>query len=344
MVKINIERLNDGGWDDKTVCISCSLFKMKSSYRSFDKYTSSFMNWYRQIPINAYVRLYIDESILNERRFIETISNLNVEVILVDCPDFKMEYEPFHDGTFMSITRFLSLYEYPPLPSSVDTIWISDIDMPSYNFSKDNLNYLSEVDLIYNSNSFYKKPWVDQSVKFPIINEKIICKRGFFSQRTLFDKFLEDVVSGVYTKLMNEIVKLREAMGKKTDFINLFPYGFDELFTNSYLIQEIRSPYMVMYNIDLQNVLKSFDRRHPYHVGLLINKIDDIEKQVFNRREISTNFPKYIFINKQIYVNLSKRNNTTENERAALKDFNTYIEYVEYIPFSTGLRAFIYFK
>ena len=51
------------------ILISTSLFMMKEAYRKFPEYVNSFLNWFPQIPRNAYVRMYVDDSVIDNEDF-----------------------------------------------------------------------------------------------------------------------------------------------------------------------------------------------------------------------------------------------------------------------------------
>jgi hypothetical protein len=130
---------------------------MKCPYKSFKQYyIEPMLKWIDKIPRNAYVRLYVDESVIDDEDFKELYDKKirNLEIVFYQYDDFYdkdpnydgsicPKYERFtqktpngyagHDGTFGSIVRLLPFYkEYRP--KYIKYVWITDIDLAFKSF------------------------------------------------------------------------------------------------------------------------------------------------------------------------------------------------------------------
>lgn len=262
MVRFILKKIKECKIDSSyDTLISCSLFAMKNSYRKFDAYIQRMYGWIHRIPRNAYVRLYIDASVLDKEYFLKFMSknenNNALEVILYEFPDFIRD-EIYHDGTFGSVVRFLSFYGKPFVPKHVKYIWSSDVDMPSYIFSSQNIMDIkrNNADVSYYAFSCYPKRW-SKDVEFPIGAGKIITTTKIKYNFKDFENFLDDILAGKYKEDSDAIIKFYnkdfpQAQRPMLD-IKYFPYGFDELFVNTYL-SPIFSKYrrLVYLNISLE--------------------------------------------------------------------------------------------
>ena len=246
--------------------ISCSLFAMESSYRNFDAYIQRMYGWVHRIPKTAYIRLYVDASVLDKEYFLKFMSknenNNALEVILYEFPDF-VKNEIYHDGTFGTIVRFLPFYGKPFVPKHIKYIWSSDVDMPSYIFNYQNITDMkkNKADVSYYAFSCYPKRWV-KDVEFPIGAGKIITSTKIKYNFKDFENFLNDILKGKYDEDKDEVIKFyNENINSKRPLKNIkyFPYGFDELFVNEFLSPVFAKHKRVIYlNISLESL-----RRYP---------------------------------------------------------------------------------
>ena len=270
------------------VCISCSLFKLNrygETYRDFYKYVNDFKKWINKIPKKSYVRMYVDESVLNDENFIKLFNKRyeNLEIVLFEFEEFRITkkdqnnpsfegvdiIEGTHDGTFGTIVRFLPLYNLPKLPSNVKYIWISDIDLPYNIFSYDNILDLKKykADISFFSSACNNREWFPPEVKYPIGAGKIIVSRNVKFDIEDFYNFLNDVVKGKYESVKNKIMESRRKVNYHFAPAKYFTYGFDELFVNTYLYHTITEyKYLVYYEISLDNYkyIKEFPNYQEY--------------------------------------------------------------------------------
>ncbi len=261
------------------ILISVSLFMMKESYRKFPEYVNSFLNWFPQIPRNTCVRMYVDDSVIDNEDFkkIMDLKAPHLEIIQFYCQEFfdgdltpsnledqrnsKTSRTPnsprtskssprstiifkkpetsfpkgYHDGTFGSIVRLLPLFEKP---QGIKYIWISDTDMPAKFFNYKNIKEMqtNNAKVFYYSKACYDKPW-SEGIRYPIGAGRIIMNTRVELNKGLLTRFLNDILKGKYHDVLVDIKRKFEDEGSYRSFqnIRLFPYGFDELFTNKYL-------------------------------------------------------------------------------------------------------------
>ena len=229
------------------ILISCSLFKMKESYKDFKRdYVDRILKWLLLIPRNTCVRLYIDASVLEDIHFqsILKLNNPHLEIIQFYSEDFfilsdrQISGQEFplghHDGTFGSIIRFYPLFVKP----NVKYVWVTDADISPKFVDYKNIKALqmNNAKVLYHSKSCYDKPWAE-GVRYPVIASKIILNTSIDLNKANFTRYLNDILKGKYKPMFNTIKKKFEEEGAKQAFkdIHYFPYGFDELFLNKYL-------------------------------------------------------------------------------------------------------------
>ncbi len=250
--------------------VSCSLFKMIKGYKDFSTiYFDMLKNWIDKIPKNAYTRLYVDASVLDYPKFEELMSNSikNLEIILFQFDDFLKEDGIHHDGTFGSMTRFLPLYS-DFRPKNIKYVWITDVDVHPRVLSEYNLINMTKVraEISYLSVMCYNKPWISKENKYPIVTYRLIVDVSKVKLKFQdFENFLEDVIKGKYKDIYNQIRQFSIDNNEITkiptyEFIQYFPYGFDELFVNKFYPSEfLKYKRRIAFIINLfnyKNVLK----------------------------------------------------------------------------------------
>ena len=108
---VNLKTINESTKYDIVIC--ASLFKMKNFYRDFNEYINKFLLWLPKIPRNSYVRLYIDNTVLDSTLFKELLDEKkypHLEIILYECEEY-LDSEDYHDGTFGTMMRFIPLFQ-----------------------------------------------------------------------------------------------------------------------------------------------------------------------------------------------------------------------------------------
>ena len=320
-----------------SICISTSLFQMNSPYRDFTKYIKRFREWVKVIPKDAYVRMYVDASVITHNDFIKIMTMKKLEVILYEFPDFlnttlsranapgSLKDLYYHDGTFGTMTRFLAFYHKPGFHKNLKYIWVCDMDSKNYNFSyQDILNMKKyKADILHLSFACYPHTWIDDDVKYPIIASKIIINSKVRLPFNEYSKFLEGIIEGKYIKEKEDIFRtLARSSYKKiveTDSIKYFPYGFDELFVNRYMEKSFQKySRIIYYDIRLINFryLNKEDKdfalleelSHEFMYGNLSKKLRD----------------KFLAVNERIYNRYKDREDIYGRRKVCMNDFNEY--------------------
>jgi hypothetical protein len=258
-------------------CISLSLFKLKNSEK-FEKYVGRFEYFLPRLPKNAFVRLYVDDSVFSDKQFMDIFNtdHPNIEYYWYQDKRFLSEDGIHHDGTFGSMIRFLSFFDKT---LNVDYVWVSDIDLTIKSF---NYKYIQEmkklnIPVSYVSGKCYIKKWIPQDIDFPIINFRVIINKNIVQlSKYSFDKFLKDVSENKYKSLKEEIESNKYLVERKNMYyVNTFMYGFDEYYTNTYLFKKLHKYPRIIYAI-----LSIYSQMAK--LGLNANKIAEYEKLVFS--------------------------------------------------------------
>jgi hypothetical protein len=328
------------------VMLSCSLFKLntiKGSYRTFYKYCNDFLRWIDSIPKIFYVRMYIDESVLTDESFIEILNRKikNLEIILFEFKNFKITekdkinpifknaeiFEGTHDGTFGTMARVLSLYNLPEVPSNIKWIWITDIDIPKYIFSYDNVLDLekNKAKVSFYSKACNNREWFPDTSRYPISAGKTIVSSKIKFDISILETFLNDLLDNKYKDINEKISSKRKELKQHYAPAKYFTYGFDELFLNMYLYDYLTSfKYIVYYEISLLNFKN--EETLPY-----IEKIKKLEQLMWKNPNMNIKKNKLTLLkyNNKIY-NLIK-NKKTDNYRLDLcvKDYGLYRNNIE---------------
>jgi hypothetical protein len=265
MLKVySFKKLDYNQISNYDVCISVSLFKMVDPYRSFNKYVNRFLEWVYKIPSNTFIRLYTDEASLMSEEFQSIIDKEinHLEIFIYDYPEFKSRY--FHDGTFGTLMRFLSLWDKELWDKyKIKYLWVSDVDIYPRFLNTDILDMMkkNKASVAYYSKACYSRPWVPEDMNFSIGAGKIIFNKKAVVSEYRFKKFLKDILNGKYKWLKEDIKKYYRNIGDiktlksiiKSKYIT---YGFDEYYCNVILYKDIQDyKIIVQYNLDLK-VLK----------------------------------------------------------------------------------------
>lgn len=295
------------------LCISCSLFRMKNAYRNFPLYIQALLRWCYRIPKTAYIRLYVDASVLQDKNFENLlIKNIpHLEVVLFEFPDFvsiKSEAEYFHDGTTGTLGRFLALYHEPPLPRNIKYVWVSDVDMPAYVFSFNNIRDIQtyNVDLSYYSKACYIKEWHNPSLENPILAGKIITKTSVKYDVNILNTFLKNVLHKKYDIMKIEILtrlsKMKGGHYMRNEDVEYFPYGFDELFTNHYLIKDIQKHrHLIYYDLVFKELQWSYDIPE-------FKEMKVYDDNVWRGIDKERNYQQLLRVSKEIYDKIPQKN------------------------------------
>jgi hypothetical protein len=224
------------------VCLSVSLFRMQSSYKPFEKYITMFEKIVKTIFPQAYVRLYVDRSAMQEPAFQALMNKKysNLEVYRFEDKRFLLEDGIHHDGTFGSIARFLALFDKS---IKANYVWIADADLNTQDFNYNLIREMKHVhaSVSYASRGCYDKYWIPLEVDFPIINYKVVVRKNVKCSFEKFNNFLDEVHANKYNDVKEKIEAIvnRPDAKRKMLGIKQFIYGFDELYSNGVLYKEL---------------------------------------------------------------------------------------------------------
>ncbi len=323
------------------VLISVSLFKLNiygSSYRNFSKYCKDFMNWLPLISKSFYVRAYIDESVLTDESFLKIWDKnyKNLEIVLYEFKDFKITqsdkenpifkdvaiFEGTHDGTFGAITRFLPFYNLPEVPKNIKWLWISDIDLPSYIFSYENIKDLknNKAKVSFFSAACNNREWFPDTVRYPISAGKTIVSTDTKFNISDLEIFLSDVLKGKYDDIKNNIMEKRAKVQYHYAPAKHFTYGFDELYVNLYLHKVLTSvKYIVYYEISLDSFKRKVNL--PY-----IKEYEKLRDLIWRDPKMNTkqNKLKLLKYTDEMYKEIKKLDLEDYRLKICVKDYKKY--------------------
>ena len=321
---------------------------MKNNYRKFDTYIGNLENYVyifqKYFKLLKYLhdyalRIYIDRNITkiakNNPKLKECLKKINkidfIEIVVYENKKLQ-NYESeekikYHDGTFGTFIRFI-----PYLNSEKWKIIGSlDIDLPRASIKEyiKNLIIFEKSSSQYMNNTYlcYNKSWISKTIKYPLMAGMIASKIKF--PRNLLNIFFDNnlyTMSHFITSYKN-VEYLRD---KEIDIIDNLPYGCDEFFLNTSLINYLHKNKIKVYFL-IENSIKNF-------INKLINlKNDQIKKEIniiFNKIAKKEKYSRYIEIdnldfNLKFIINLESElyNGDTTNEELFFKLLKKIIKY-----------------
>jgi hypothetical protein len=283
------------------ILISTSLFKMRHGYKDFKQYyIDKFKIWIEKIPRNAYVRLYVDATVIDDKDFLEIYDKQykNLEIIFYQFNDYLEQDGEHHDGTFGSIVRFLPMYK-EFRPNHIQYIWITDMDLSYKALSSKYLFNLKKnrALLSYFSKSCYDKPWARLDIKYPIFAGRIIMSAKIKLDINVFIKYLRDVRNGKYKYIYDAIVEKNKGKQREVKDVKYFPVGFDELFLNEF-IYPIFSKYkrIIYFDISLSLFRDYLPKTEKKSFNKLFNVCQELDRPVSPKVR-----QEYIKMNEELY-------------------------------------------
>lgn len=201
--------------------LTCCLFTTGDSYRIFNQYVGNFKRFLTQTEhLKTFeVRVYTDDTakdiVLEAAK-----DNSRVTVLHFNCPQFREGNG--HIGMFGTLVRFLPIFE------DLDTVWCSDIDIPSRYLDKKLYDTVvdKKIDFMISTYICYeRKVW---GTKNTILAGRFISRIQF--PRALLTLFLNRVSAGKFNEKIEEI-NIANTRKPRSNF----PYGMDEYFLNTYI-------------------------------------------------------------------------------------------------------------
>lgn len=244
-------------YNKKKNLICSSLFKLKNSYRSLDKYLdgiSIIVNHLKKKMPDFTLRLFIDRSIYDDSKIMDILNKIDgLEMVVYHCFDFVRD-EIYHVGLFGTIVRMFPVFDFEN--NDANLILINDIDIenqeniihtePVFNILKKNhkLNKLT----LFNIGTLSSA----SRIYFNIHNKLEYLYHDHINVYTLTDKICS------IQRLPHELITsfLKETLSHKSTFYSFYEYykntthitkemeqyiyGVDEYFINKTLI-----PYVI---------------------------------------------------------------------------------------------------
>ncbi len=231
--------------------ICSSLFKLKNSYRSLDKYVngvSIIANHLKKKMTDYTLRLFIDQSIYNDSKIMEILLQIEgLEIVVYHCFDFVRD-DIYHVGLFGTIVRMFPIFDFEN--NDANMILINDIDI-------ENQENIIHTEKVYNILKEHHK-----LNKLTLFNIGILssASRLYFNIHNRLDYLYHDHIN-VYTltdkicsiqRLPHELLTsfLKETLSNKSKF-----YSFYEYYKNSSHITEEMEQYI--YGVDEYFINKS---------------------------------------------------------------------------------------
>lgn len=273
--------------DGRTKIICVSLFRMKKSYRGFQKYLDfciQFIEKVERILPEWILRIYVDESV--QATELDMLKAANVEIVLYKCEDFWDVSSGTHEGTFGTFMRFLPMFS----AQKYEAMASSDIDVDI--FMLEYFKYLDknaeQVGLI---NQLCYNTWIPEDIRYSILAGGLYSKVVF--PRQLLTNYLKQVKTG---SISLKIIK-------ETDRDTYVPYGTDEYFLTTKLYNYLEVNRIKVLAITLssvvsgiRNVLKSVKDERREKIERYIKKLSYLDHEMWkNPRNLKpTDFKKYL--------------------------------------------------
>jgi hypothetical protein len=201
--------------------LSCSFFTMHDAYRNVARYEKNLVKFLKQKnQLKGFeTRIYTDKTGLET--VLKVATDPDVTVIKFNCAEFREGNG--HVGTFGTLVRFLPLFE------DLDTVWVTDIDIPDRYLAPSSL--VPDADIQLGTYLCYNRKVYGR--KYTILAGKLISRVRF--SKSLLTNFIHKVHSGDFNETIKELnnANIRKPSSK-------FPYGMDEVFMNTSFYDSIR--------------------------------------------------------------------------------------------------------
>lgn len=255
-MKIHTEFLIKKGGDK---ILAVSLFRMKSAYRSFEKYLThakQFITLAKKMLPDWTIRFYTDDSV-------PEITQLDAEIVKYRCDEFWDSESSTHEGVFGTFMRFLPLFE------SHEIVAVSDIDTAKTVLNS--IQYLEQHSKEFGClNVSCNSGWAPLDHKFNILAGGMVSKIKFPKQ--LLTNFLTKIKSG----------KVEVHAVKKTDVDTILPYSADEVFLNTVFYE-----YLIKHNIHTTTYTLSSIRIPVQFVTKPSPKRDSVKREIDEIEEVN---------------------------------------------------------
>ena len=288
----NFIPLFDIDYTKKKNIISISLFKMSNSgYKNFDQYIDGLTILCEKVKSsynNFTIRIFIDNSIFNDKNLLSKLKNLKLEIVVYTCPDYIINNE-FHYGTFGTFVRFFPMFDFPN--NDADLVMIQDADYDEFGevILNENIDIINKLNLYIDYKNCYILKFGDLYNSFKsdsIVYKNIVNYYTVSSSLIGINKINYNVIVDFIKSVKNKnyIISrynLSENENKHRD-MNKFIYGIDEYFLNNTLMQYIidnKLPFININKFDLYTKIYKYFKY--YNIHLTNNKSLKIFDKIF---------------------------------------------------------------
>ena len=241
----DLQPLFDIDYSKKVNIVSCSFFKLEGgAYKNFNKYTDGLSVLHKYVKKNMKtfnIRLFIDESIYNDKHIMMKINKLErIQCVLINCKNLKSnKNKTKHRGLLGTLFRFLPMFNFKN--NDANFVIISDIDWTK----KEHMNRVIKSYNILDKNKYKVELFIiGRCDKIEITNYDYY-RFGLFIPYTLAARILNN--KRLNKKILINFIKDDSNLEKKTYYTkhsstiinNKYIFGIDEYFINKTLIDNL---------------------------------------------------------------------------------------------------------
>lgn len=183
----------------------------------------------------------------------------------------------------------------------------------------------------YVSKICYKKPWIPDSVLFPIVNYRFIATQSF-PLKILYD-FLLDIKLKKYNKYFISMIEEDKKKAYKKVLVSddIFVYGMDELFSNHVLLNYYKLTmstayiWLIPYLVELHKYFPSFVASNKMNFNEY-NNIYSLGYDIFNNKKEINRMHKYL----QELSLFSLKNNINQKYKDCIYLGSLFYKYIDY--------------
>lgn len=244
----------DGHFPSKdSILISCSLFRLKNSYRSFDVYAEGLQRLQKECSkLDYHLLVYFDHSVEDEPIFktLKASTDNNVLFCKYNCPRYQ-DKDGYHLNAFGMFVRFLPFF----LPQTLryTAMYVSDIDLgwgelklylhsflQTFIRSRYSCAFVYKIGYEYRYGEEFSVPGTTRCflanfyAKRPLVPVSVM--QEFVDGVLQGDQNLEESLQNLYQKLVKYPEDHPNHQVAQRYNKNLFGYGVDEYFINKCVI------------------------------------------------------------------------------------------------------------
>ena len=266
-------------YNKKKNIISASFFKMsEGAYKDFSKYTDGLILFYNYINENIkdfIIRLFIEESILQDKKIMKDINKLEkLELVKFSCINFKKN-KIYHRGIFGMFVRFFPMFNFKNNDSNI--VIIADIDWGSIKHIESKFKMLDNYKLIKKKkldlNLLINTTFHQSNVKYDYTYKKI--KIGYFVSSNMLN--IKKINKNIILKYIKDIDISNKLLSNYIKNNNSINYKFSskyELLKNKKSLINKSGNNKIVYGVDeyfLNNTLKEYLINNKKSIGITIN-------------------------------------------------------------------------